>query len=223
MCPRSRGSATSGSTPTRCATGPWAGHGPATRCDVEDVAVAQCGYPRPPTATTDDRRSAYAAWRQPLRATEESLRRRLRSHRFARLIRWTLVAWGRAHGLGPAHLFLRYPPCFAAVVGEAFADVLLAHPAESDGVRWDGDAIAATLERSLPHPYQAYTVWLAAGVPTVPDGRRLRRDWDADDRAVAAACGGRYGPSLREYWRGSTKTAGGPPANNGAGEEAPRR
>lgn len=183
-------------------------HGGAAWCDAETVAVEQCGYP-PLPSLSGAHPSAYAEWRWLIRAAEADLHRRLREHRFAPLIRWTLAAWCRAHSLGPRHIFVRYPPCsglqtasppkkrssawkpvrpprFTALIGEVLAGIVHAHPERASELAWNTSIIARSQERSLPHPFQVYTVWLAAGVPTVPTNALLRRDWDAEDDAVAA-------------------------------------
>lgn len=82
---------------------------------------------------------------QVLGDTELELRRLIRMHPQSPVIQKALRHWLRQHHMD-AHLWARYPPCFAAAIGEAFALTLLRHhPREAAQTAWDASTLLVFL------------------------------------------------------------------------------
>lgn len=161
-------------------------------CDVEGVAVSQCGWPlrcQSPTTT-------FVEWWEPLADAEEVLRRRIRGHPHGPVIEEVLRAWARLHRL-EAYVGLRYPPAFVAVVAEAFADALGNHPLRVASIPWDLSVIARAQVRSAtPMVHEMWSNWALLGVLVPPDEATLTRGWDSHQRLRFESDGSRLSARL---------------------------
>lgn len=161
-------------------------------CDVEGVAVSQCGWP----LRCQSSPATFAEWWEPLADAEDVLRRRIHGHPQGPLIEDVLRGWARLHRL-EAYVGIRYPPAFVAVVAEALADALANHPHRVAAIPWDLSVIARAQVRSAsPMIHEMWSNWALLGVLIPPDEATLTQGWDTSRRLRFESDGARLSGRL---------------------------
>jgi hypothetical protein len=167
--------------------------------DVETVATAWCGYP-PFGAAPDLFDHSCAEWRRPIRATEREMRRLLAD---VPAVLPVLRRWLDRHAGcdAAAHLGLRYPPCFGALIADIFLERYADAGAPVPPHRWQAMAAAPFVRAGAAvDPRQVYPVWLEFGIVERPDAATLTQNWSTADRYALAAHGGRFTAGFRADW-----------------------
>ena len=132
---------------------------------------------------------------------EGLLRAHTRRHAQRTVVLTACERWARHHHLRD-YVGLRYPPCFAAAIGEALACVLVArYPSEAASVEWDTERLAAAQLDSAAHPWQVYGAWLLLGLSERPTLAAVTSGWDTDDHLALEACEHRVTRALRARWQ----------------------
>ena len=171
--------------------------------DMERVAVECCGYPTPPTTSSE----SLSRWRQPIRAAEHRLRECLgpvtdAAHPMRRpVVRWL----NDMCGIDDSYVHIRWPPAFVAVMADCFAEAVREEIDPVVGLgAWNVEAVTRSNERSSMHPLQSYSLWSMAGIiadASPPSVECLTRGWTQTECDVLTATDGILTPDLLRYWR----------------------
>ena len=113
-----------------------------------------------------------------------------------------LRRWLDRHaGCDAAHIGLRYPPAFGALLADIFLERYADAGAPVPPHRWMALTAAPYVRRgAVDDPRQVYPVWLEYGIVDPPDAATLTRNWSTADRYALAAHGGRFTEGFRADW-----------------------